>query len=175
MNEITNSYFNWLCYDIGATVHNLYNGHKRLLYFLFTKEFVWDQAFPLDGNRSKDGLSLRDRFDPNLFDILPVNATVLEVMVALAERCESIMADSRCGNQTPFWFWEMIGSMGLYFFNDNRYDEMEVNKCIERCLNREYDYDGNGGFFTIPGITSDMRDVDIWTQMCWYQRLFIDI
>ena len=62
----------------------------------------------------------------------------------------------------------MIVSLGLGGMTDQRYNREEVDDVIFTFLTRKYDYDGKGGLFTIPDCGVDMRNVEIWTQMCWY-------
>ena len=35
-------------------------------------------------------------------------------------------------------------------------------------INKKYDPDGEGNIIHIPGCKDDLRDVEIWCQMCWY-------
>ena len=43
-----------------------------------------------------------------------------------------------------------------------------VEDVIERFLDREYGPDGKGGLFTVRHCEYDLRDVEIWYQLCWY-------
>ncbi len=131
----------------------------------------------LDKNRAYDGIELRRRFenesacDPELMDLYfkDVPCSVLEMMIALAIRCEeSIMCDPSYGNRTGQWFWSMIVSLGLGGITDQRYNREYVDNVIFRFLTRNYDQDGKGGLFTIPDCGVDLRDIQIWGQMCWY-------
>jgi hypothetical protein len=128
---------------------------------------------PKDENRAEDGISLRYRFsrlyDYVDYDDLDGPCTVLEMMVALAIRCEEdIMDDANLGNRTKQWFWNMIVSLGLGSMTDSRFDERRVDNIIERFLDRDYEPDGRGGLFTVRHCDYDLRDVEIWYQMCWY-------
>ena len=62
----------------------------------------------------------------------------------------------------------MIASLGLNGMSDNHYDEKYVNDVINRFLDREYEPNGKGGLFTIRNCEHDLRDVEIWYQLCWY-------
>jgi hypothetical protein len=51
---------------------------------------------------------------------------------------------------------------------DGHYDEIYVTEVIDRFINRKYEPNGKGGLFTIRNVKEDLRDVEIWYQMCWY-------
>lgn len=78
------------------------------------------------------------------------------------------MDDPVMGNRTAQWFWNMITNLGLGDMYDNRYDERTVAKIIDIFLDRRYSSDGTGSLFKIRGCQYDMREVEIWHQMCWY-------
>ena len=91
------------------------------------------------------------------------------MMIGLAIRCEEwIMDNPNYGNRTRQWFWSMISSLGLGSMHDERFDEAYVKQIVIRFLNREYQPDGRGGLFTIRNCEYDLRDVEIWYQLCWY-------
>lgn len=169
--ELERLYFDWMC---GLVLDGTENIHYRKLFeHLHRTEFIY--ILPMDANRKSDGEDLRYRFAyetqrsyaeiGNLLDIRP--ASVLEVMVALAIRCEeAIMDDPKYGNRTSQWFWEMIVTLGLGKMDEQRYDETYVDMVLARFMSREYAPDGEGGLFHIEG--KDLRGVEIWTQMNWY-------
>lgn len=129
-----------------------------------------------DRNRAEDGVSLRYRFAAyyNIDEMDAMNAldepcSILEMMIALAIRCEeNIMDDPHVGNRTSQWFWGMIVSLGLGSMTDIRFDRSAVDIIIGRFLEREYEPNGKGGLFTIRHCERDLRDVEIWYQLCWY-------
>jgi hypothetical protein len=182
-DEIINEYFDWL-YDIAC--HNkLSNRHayKRLFAHIHDTEFT-----PLldgDFDRADDGLSLRYRFacerdcigdaeiylDPGTYG----PCSVLEMMIALALRCEeTIMDDPEIGDRTGQWFWEMMVNLGIGSMIDSRYDRATVDSILSCFNNREYSRDGKGGLFRIRNCSSDLRSVDIWHQLCWYLNSITD-
>lgn len=130
----------------------------------------------MDGNRLEDGLRLRDRFGEQngysqhqLTLLDGYECSVLEVMIALALRMEEeTMSSSEFGDRTNQWFWYMIVSLGLGGMTDDNYDQDEVEFIINRFLDREYDSDGSGSLFYVPGTTKDFRRIEIWYQMCEY-------
>lgn len=165
-------YFEWI-YDLMCKDRFAKNiTYRKLFTFLHDAEFVY--LIPNDENRAADGISLRYRYSlirdrEDLEYCLAGPCSVLEMMVALAIRCEeTIMFDPEKGDRTAQWFWCMIASLGLNSMNDDNYNEWLVNDVITRFLNREYDYDGKGSLFTIRGWNRDARDAEIWHQLMAY-------
>lgn len=167
-DRLQNYYFDWMC--------ELVNGQpceRQLLTHLNEVDFTY--TIPMDGNRAEDGINLRYRFGREYgYDDALIAAylddrpcTVLEMMVALALRCEEhFMYDPDLGDQTARWFWEMIDSLGLNYMTDDRYNERYVDATIDVFLNREYKRNGEGGLFTVRRCDRDLRSVEIWYQMC---------
>lgn len=171
--HIRNSYFDWLVKIVTENRYDNDISYRKLLKHLYNTEFIY--SIPRDSNRAEDGKDLRYRFsrtnskwrDADLY--LDGPCSVLEMMVALAIRCEeSIMADTHYGDRTGQWFWVMITSLGLGAMRDDIYDEEYVENCLIRFLNHDYEPNGKGGLFTIRGIKDDLRKVEIWYQLCWY-------
>ena len=165
-DEISNRYFEWIVDLVG-------NGesYRRLLLRLHQIEFIF--LIPKDENRAKDGLDLRYRFalDSRMMDAedyLDEPCSVLEMMAALALRCEESVDDPLYGDRTSQWFWKMINNLGLSYMTDNRFDIDEVDYVIDKFLHREYSPDGHGGLFVIKRNRRDLRKVEIWYQLCWY-------
>ena len=59
-------------------------------------------------------------------------------------------------------------SLGLYGMTDDKYDNGRVQDVIIRFLEREYEPNGRGGLFTVHNTTKDLRDIEIWYQMCMF-------
>ena len=83
------------------------------------------------------------------------------------------MDDPEIGDRTTQWFWGMISNLGLSGMYDGNFDLVMVKWNINRFLNREYSPDGKGGLFTVRDCEYDLRDVEIWTQLCWYLDKFV--
>jgi hypothetical protein len=174
MNRIEQDYFEWLCNKIIDDESNI--KYSILMSHLYDSEFV--PMMEMDENRAEDGKGLRRRFaiDMNISNDIMLQTfrdhtycSMLEMMIALSIRCEeTIMTDDECGDRTGLWFWNMIVSLGLGTMSDSRFDEKYVNIVLDRFTNRLYNRNGEGGLFTIDGIKKDMRNVEIWYQMCWY-------
>lgn len=159
----SNDYFNWL-YDTVCEKRQVPGySHYKLLTHLHNTEFRY--LMTKDRNRSEDGIELRSRY--GIDDDSP--CSVLEMMVALAIRCETdIMDDPEIGDRAAQWFWGMIVNLGLGSMHDSRYDEEYVDEVLERFLDRDYEPDGTGGLFRINRCERDLRNVEIWIQMLWY-------
>ena len=166
-NEYT--YEQWLCDIVCKDLFSKNISYDLLLSYLSHREFT--VIIPKDLNRAKDGIDLRLRYQtitgeyPNPDE----PCSVLEMMVALAIRCEeSIMDNPAYGDRTAQWFWSMIKNLGLYSMTNNRFNIVYVSAVIDRFLDRAYEPDGEGGLFKIPNCKYDLRDVEIWYQLCWY-------
>ena len=176
-DELSNEYFEWL-FELMCT--NRYSdniSYRKLLMYLHGKDFRYSIA--MDENRADDGYELRYRYSlkrPDIDDIyayLDEPCSVLEMMVALAIRCEEhIMDDDEIGDRTRQWFWNMVVNLGLGDMDDANFDKRYVNDVIERFLDREYEPDGRGGLFLIRDCDVDLRDVEIWYQLMMYLDLF---
>lgn len=171
-SEIENEYFEWM-YDLVCNGrYEKENSYRKLLEHLHEIEFTY--IIPKDENRATDGENLRYRF-AYFYDypaavetMLSGPSSVLEMMIALAIRCEDIMDDPSVGDRTGQWFWKMITNLGLGGMYDSRYDRKEVNNIIEIFLNREYESDGSGGLFRIKNCKHDLRKFEIWICALWY-------
>lgn len=171
-NEIANDYFDWM-YNVvcgGRFADDI--SYRRLLSYLNNTDFIY--LIPMDRNREKDGIDLRSRYayDKDLGYVpfsLNGPCSVLEMMIALAIRCEeTIMDNPNIGNRTGQWFWEMIRCLGLGGMTDERFDEDKAAFIVDRFLKREYEPDGHGGLFIIRNCERDLRNVEIWIQLLWY-------
>ena len=173
--EMFKRYFRWLTGFVADEQHKVSPsdnyGYFTLLWFLSRKPFKY--SIDMDSNRYEDGIDMRYRFamENNIstsevasqLDIR--ECSVLEMMVALAVRCEEhIMADDEKGNRTALWFWEMIESLGLSTCRNNAVYEPFVDICLARFMNHEYDRSGAGGLFTVKDPYKDMRTMEIWDQ-----------
>lgn len=171
-DRVNDEYFEWLCELIDIRRFARQVSYRKLLMHLHNIEFTW--FVPYDDNRADDGIKLRRRFglvreDNRLADYIHGPCSVLEMMVALAIRCEeTIMDDAQLGDRTGQWFWGMINNLGLNSMRDNRFDRDYVDEVIARLLNREYEPDGRGGLFTVKHCSRDLRTVEIWSQLSWY-------
>lgn len=175
-DEIKNEYFEWLYNIVCNDRFAKQISYRKLLTCMHCTEFTYKVR--MDENRATDGISLRRRFTiENGYDGISQYVTasldgpcsVLEMMIALALRCEeTIMDDPSYGNRTAQWFWGMVTNMGLGSMMDSRFDKKEACSIIKRFLERKYEPDGRGGLFRLRDCNCDLRKVEIWHQLCWY-------
>lgn len=166
-NRIERDYFKWL---YGIVNSRKGESYRKLLLYLNDVEFI--PIVPMDSNREGDGITLRLKFLRSKGysdDALMKPCSILEMMIALAYRCETdIMYDPEYGDRTAYWFWCMIDSLGLSDMSDDNFRPLEVGNIINTFLDRQYKRNGEGGLFTIHDNSKDMRKTDIWYQMCYF-------
>lgn len=162
-DRLDTDYFDWLCDLVCTSRQTSKITFDRLMEHLHDTDFRY--LHPNDHNRASDGIDLRWRFGSDLQG----PCSVLEMLVALAIRCEeTIMDDPTYGDRTGQWFWTMIINLGLGSMHDLRYDEQRVTDAIEHFLDRDYSPDGRGGLFRIKDSDRDACDMSIWAQAMWY-------
>ena len=168
-------YFDWMYNLVCDGAYNNGRSYRKLLSHLHNREFYY--TIDMDGNRAADGIDLRYRFAyEHNYDYAAIahyldnrECSVLEMMVALAIRCEEdYMGDPDVGNRTGRWFFAMLESLGLVMMTDSVFEEDVVDFVIDRFLRHEYERNGKGGLFTLKNRRRDMRTAEIWYQMCWY-------
>lgn len=172
-DKVIDSYFEWMYQLVCNDIKGL--SYRKLLCQLYDTPF--EPMIAMDGNRAEDGVELRYRFGYELglegsviADCLDSkDCSVLEMMVALAIRCEEhIMNDPDIGDRTGKWFLGMITNLGLDEMTDEHYDEYYVEKALGRFMDRTYKRNGEGSLFTVHHNRVDMRSVEIWYQAMWY-------
>lgn len=172
-DNIKGEYFSWLLSKVDKGCNGNLIDYTELMNFLYSKEFYW--SIPMDSNRAKDGISLRDRFmqecriPVRYIHYLEGPCSVLEMMVGLAIRCEEqIMSDPNEGDRTGIWFWVMITNLDLHTFTNDMFDAETVDIILDVFLERRYKRNGQGGLFYIENTTRNLRTVEIWYQLMWY-------
>lgn len=171
---IKQDYFEWMFDLVCKGRFSQNNSYRELLSYLHSVEFTYHLAS--DSDRASDGIYLRHRFaslnDNYRFVMNQIDdgpCTVLEMMIALAMRCEeAIMDNPKFGNRTGQWFWKMVTTLGLGHMIDSRFDEQYVEETIDTFLARRYSQNGQGGLFMIRDCDYDLRRIDIWTQAMWF-------
>lgn len=176
-SKIRDDYCSWLV-NLTCNWCSLYSGrgsYHNLMSYLYFRQFTWTML--MDGNRASDGLETRfefvEQYDEytyrDVYLYLTQSCSVLEMMTALAKRCEDhIMGDPSQTDNTGGWFWNMITNMHLEGMTDDRFDEAYVEQVVTNMLEHNYASDGDGGLFRINDPEKDMRFVDIWCQLSWY-------
>lgn len=177
-SDVRHLYFEWIYSMMCGGRYEGEISFRKLFKTLHSIEFRY--IILLDKNRAADGVDLRNRF---LFrngypevdeEFFYEPCSVLEMMAALAIRCEeSIMEDPTKGDRTAQWFWVMIKNLGLGAMMDDLYDHDKVVYIINRFLDRKYAPNGKGGLFIIKNCDQDLRDVEIWYQLCWYTNTIV--
>lgn len=171
-NNVTIDYFDWMYNLVCRNRYSKNISFKKLFSYLNDTKFTY--SIRMDLNRAKDGTELRRRYAnefkiANIYDRICGPCSVLEMMIALAIRCEeTIMDDENFGDRTDQWFWDMMKNLGLGHMDDDEFDEEYVSDVVTRFLNRDYEPDGRGGLFFVRNCDIDLRDVEIWIQMLWY-------
>lgn len=177
--DISQDYFDWLCELIHAD--QIDRSWWLLMKDLYKMPFY--SRVQHDDNREGDGLELREEYERDCpyFEYAEYlgdkDCSVLEMLIALARRINYELIDpydemDEKVDRTAYWFWEMIDNLGLMMFDDESYVEYggfkHVDEIVYRLLEREYDYDGEGGLFPLDNPHEDQRDVEIWYQACAY-------
>lgn len=171
--QINSDYFEWM-YDLMCEERFAGSiSYRQLFTFLHDTEFVY--FIPYDENRAVDGITLRYHFCrihdcEDMEYCLSGPCSVLEMMIALAIRCEESMDNPAKGDRTSQWFWAMITNLGLGSMSDGNFNEHMVNDIITCLLDREYEPDGRGGLFRVRGWDRDMRTAEIWHQLLAYMN-----
>lgn len=172
---LSNKYFEWMYRIVYDKRYSKKMSFRKLLLHLHNVEFTY--TLLMDENRARDGIDLRYRFGyENRYSDSLIRTSiddgpcsVLEMLIALAIRCEEhIMDEPELGNRTGKWFWQMIENMGLASMEDSRFDLEFIDDTLAIFLDRKYRRNGEGGLFTVNNCKHDMRDAEIWYQMCWY-------
>lgn len=155
-----NKYVDWLL----RKVCNLKQMKKytKLWNKLYSMEYTW--VVPLDSSRASDGLYLRYEYNE---DVVPMNdpCSILEMIVALAVRCENELMGDFEEDTASRWFWLMLENLDLDGMDDSRFDEFFVEQVCYIFMNNRYEYDGLGGLFYLEGCSKDVRNMPIWDQI----------
>ena len=172
--DIDQDYFHWLCEMVHIDQENA--SWWLVAKDLYNHEFI--AIVDRDENRALDAFALRERFleDEGYSedDYVDGYCNVLEMLIALAQRMDFETSDAYedASDKTAYWFWEMLDNLGLTAFDDDSYVELEgqtyVDKIIDDFVERQYDYDGEGGIFPMKNCKRDQRDVELWYQMSAY-------
>lgn len=177
--ELRSEYKSWLIQK-ATDLLSEFGNYKELCEYFHSKIFYW--KIDADANRAKDGTYLRIMFsdESDEFSYRDISiylnsdqfpCTLLEMMVALAIRCEKyIMQDPDYGDRTHLWLFGMINSLGLDVMTDGHMDISAADMIIDRLLERNYLPNGKGSLFSndILNPTEDFTKLEIWYQLNWY-------
>lgn len=162
---ILDDYFDWLYFQVTDK-----GGYRKLLSMLHNMTFRYSVDY--DENRAADGVNLRWYYvdDGGNDEILrwKNECTVLEMLVAIAMQMEVTMQDPDMDYSMRHWFWMFMENLDLIDMTDDKYDKTYIYGRISMFMDRTYDPDGDGNIIYIPNTIDDLREVEIWCQMCWY-------
>lgn len=165
---LDDQYLTWL-YSLVADVKTRKGPRTywNLLRKLFTTEFAW--FVPNDDNRAEDGRELRFEWASQVDvrvdkDWMSLGCSFLEMLIGLSRRLEF-----QTDRDSVYWFWHLIGNLGLLGHNDrSNFLEEDVEDRVHAVIFRTYDCDGNGGLFPLRSTDRDQTKVEIWYQLSEY-------
>lgn len=179
-HPLSGDYLNWLAPQIrGEGDGHPGRTYDGLLEIMYEKEFI--ELVPNDSNRIGDGLDLRLDFgrqtglllESSVGSFLDKSAPLppcsfLEVLVALSRR----VAFTAGGVDAPGWAWVLMFNLQLHRITDpvGRAKARRADDILDRCIWRNYAFNGEGGFFPLESPTEDQTQVEIWYQMSAYIR-----
>jgi hypothetical protein len=176
--DIENKYYEWLCNFVGVNQKN--KSYYLLFKELYKTPFKW--TVPNDDNRAVEGMELRRRFCEEehypykyaiaMSEELKGKINILEVLIALAVRCDELMKDTKFSANIEHWFWHLLDNIDLSKFTDEEFythfGVSEIEKILNIWINRQYKRNGEGGLFPIKDTKKDQRKVELWYQMSEY-------
>ena len=163
------SYFEFLCDMINIKPGSYKENYSLLAHQLFKKRYYY--SLPMDENRDIDGRNLRELYldSGGTEAVLDGPASVLEVLIALARRCDAdIMYDNVLGDRTEVWFWMFLSNIGLDLYVNRIYEEAAVDDVLNTWLDREIGYNGEGGLFPLDYSDVHQNSVELWKQMLYF-------
>lgn len=153
-------YFGWLWERTGLGSY-----YCRLMAALFTTPYV--PRLTDDVNRWEDGACLVDIFcEETGIDIGPSDeddapeCSVLEMLVALAERIDTELIEGEPTNSSPkYWLCMMLSNLGILQMTDRYFEEEVVEERIDEWMNR-------GIRYLFPPVGNyDQRRVSEWERV----------
>lgn len=96
------------------------------------------------------------------------DCSVLEVLCALSFRCERDIMGEPGSYDDARWFWKMLENLGLLEYENDIFDEEDVDYILSTWLDRHFAYNGNGSIFPVLHAKRDQRKLEIWYQMADY-------
>jgi len=171
-NKLIDDYLDWLYFDVLHGTETRFKAYNSLFKALLDIPYI--PLHPMDKNRFKDGLELREEYilgcsmgltgfesrkNTKIEDYLP-ECSVLEMIIALSVRIEKdIMAPADGKNDYFRWFWGMICTLELDEFDEKHYDFGWIDKIISEFL------EGKRAIFEVKNPYKNVRDMQIWDQM----------
>lgn len=173
IEDFARQYFIWL-YDQVFETHKLGTAGSYSKLCGQMHEIPFKALVDHDENRVADGTQLRNEFlakgvfpwDKNGIDLLMPDASIFEVLIALAKK-----ADFQVDHGTPWWFMQFLENLQLSGYTDRRYravDAIPVSLKLKKFNERKYAENGRGGIFPLKVPNQDQRKVELWYQMAGY-------
>lgn len=179
-HPLSGEYLSWLAPQIrGEGDGHPSRSYDDLLEIMHEKQFI--ERVPHDNNRIGDGLDLRIEFgretglllESSVGSFLDKRAPIpacsfLEVLIALSRR----LAFAAGGKDAPGWAWVLMFNLELHRITDpvGRAKAQRADDILDRCIWRNYAFNGEGGFFPLERPIEDQTQVEIWYQMAAYIR-----
>lgn len=165
------TYFNWLYEKIRPSSKPGLTQYTKVC--VIAHQIIFNWIVPNDDNRAAEGKELRYAFmeeiginPPPDKEWMSLDSSILEMMIALAERCEFMITLG-----LPMWFDIFMGNMELDHYNDGVYmesDRFRITRMLTRFNERRYKPNGKGGLFPLQYPKRDQREVELWYQMSAY-------
>ena len=173
--ELRELYFQWLLNQV-CSYHEKQD-YERLFRHLFIVDFRF--SIERDENRAADGIDLRRIFAEEYrisFEerhrAISGPCSVLEMLVALSKRADTGMFGDKLKNsedEANYIFWLMMKNIGLVVLKNGDFSPGKANRRLDVFMDRKYAPNGSkGGLFVVSKPRHDLREVEIWYQMCWY-------
>lgn len=169
-NPLPRLYFRWL-YDLVVPVLDIEGTCSYWTVCTAMHNIVFRDLVEHDSNRIAEGAELRNAFldsQPRAFphdrnDVLLPDATIFEVLVALARRANFMveMTDEK-------WFQIFLKNLGLDLYSDSycmTHGTGHIFRVLRRFNNRTYRPNGKGGLFPLKNPGENQREVELWYQM----------
>lgn len=165
IEELNWDYYQWLLARVHAEKYGALCDEMHSV--------IFDARIPNDDNRASEGRDLRREFlhirglrEPDWYQWLAPEASIFEMLVALAGR-----AEFQSGFPDWSWFEIFLQNLGIAQFNDDVYNTQyarEVYLAVRKLNRRTYRANGAGGIFPLKAPSSDQRKVELWYQMAEY-------
>lgn len=169
-------YFDWLCEIVCVDGRYADESYWILAEALWDIDYYW--ILDMDETRAKSVETLRYRYiNEGGRPRYTGKASVLEVLVMMAESMYDLLDELDGEDQRPIYFWEMIDNLGLIGYSDRFFKEIgdkrpiferRIVKKVRIWLDRAFEYDGKGSIFPLMEPKEDQRNVDLWYQMQAY-------
>ena len=160
-DRLIDGYLDWLrpCDEL--------DNFQQLLLYLNTIPFKYKRE--MDANQLRHADELRERIAAkyNIKYNYFVPASVLEVLLSLADRFSTVLfvpGDTQFDGFIDI-FRLFLDNLGLNLFDDDNFDQDKVSNIIEKWLNLEYNKDGTQGNIVVKPGYNKLKSLDMWMQL----------